>query len=230
MKGLFLIIALIASLTLQAQHKDNIWLRSTFTAQDKFGLIYDFELQHRLQPINNDNLPNHILLNSARLWIHYNINNKLKLSVSPIALFYHIQWKSLSNQDLQKIQTREYRNSIALNYQFFTRKKVNLYIRSAIAGRVFSNKSPQFRWRNRIGADWKINKKYTLKPFYEIFYQSQKDYFIPLEQMRFNFGLQRNFNKKFSIELAYMLLLKHNIYNANFLKEDNFIINLQYKF
>lgn len=229
-KQIYYILSFILLIsTNSVAQSNNLWLRTTFSIKDSLGIKYDVELQHRLQNSKSDELPKQNFLNSARVWMHYSPNEQLKISLSPLATFDHIQYKD-EDQPALKHHVMEYRNSLATEFQFVQQKTFTFYARTAIEGRFFSNREDQFRWRNRVGIDIKLTNKTTLKPFYEIFHQISKGKPLTLDQMRFNTSVKHQFFKIMSAEMGYLRLLKPNRNSGNLLGDNNLYFNLQYHF
>lgn len=63
--------------------------------------------------------------------MHYNPHQKLKLSVSPVAIFHHKQFKT-NGDSIIAINFKEYRNSVAAEYQFYSNNSIKIYGRSAL--------------------------------------------------------------------------------------------------
>lgn len=228
-KQIYYILSFILLIsTNSVAQSNNLWLRATFSVKDSLGITYDAELQYRLQTIATESIPKHPFLNSGRIWIQYPINEKLKISLSPVAFFDHIKYNNKDELYL-KSNITEYRNSLAAEYQFIQQKTFHLYARTAIEFRFFSNKKNEFRWRNRVGIDIKITNKTILKPFYEIFHKNSNSNSLILDQMRFNLSLKHQFSKKWIAELGYIDQLNPNQPMVKLERKPNIFINIQYK-
>lgn len=215
-----------ASMHVYAQ-SNHLWLRTTFSVKDSLGITYDAELQYRLQNSNENMFPTKNVLNSARIWMHYVSNEKLKISFSPIAIFDHIQYKN-EDQPSEKYQLREYRNSLATEYHFFEKELVDFYVRTAFEGRFLFQQKNQFRWRNRMGMDLKFNSKTSIKTTFEIFHIADNKTHFSLDQTRFSTSLKHKFSSSISLELGYIYLIKPNE-NAFYLDENNMFVNISYQ-
>lgn len=118
-KQIYHIISFILLISTNSVAQSNhLWLRTTLAVKDSLDITYEFEFQNRLQTIATESIPKHPFLNSGRIWIHYSINEKLNISLSPVAFFDHIKYKNKDELYL-KSHITEYRNSLAAEYQFF---------------------------------------------------------------------------------------------------------------
>lgn len=76
---------------------NHLWLRTTFSVKDSFGITYDAELQYRLDNSNENLFTTKNILNSTRIWMHYSPDKKWKISFSPLAYFYRTQFKRIDD-------------------------------------------------------------------------------------------------------------------------------------
>lgn len=219
-------IFLFTTIHVYAQ-SNNLWLRTTFSVKDSLGITYDTELQYRLQNNNENLFPNKNILNSARIWMHYSPNEKLKISFSPIAIFDHIQYKN-EDQPYEKYHLTEYRNSLATEYKLVEKEIVDIYARTAIEGRFFIGNNPKFRWRNRVGMDIKFNSKTSIKTNFEIFHVADNKTLFSLDQTRFSNSLKHKFSSNISLELGYIYLVKPTKNNFS-INENNALVNISYQ-
>lgn len=229
-KQIYYILSFILLIsTNSVAQSNNLWLRTTFSIKDSLGITYDTELQYRLQNSNENIFPNKNILNSARIWMHYVSNEKLKISFSPIAIFDHIQYKN-DDQPSEKYHLTEYRNSLATEYKLVEKEIVDFYVRTAVEGRIFTGNNAKFRWRNRVGMDIKLSSKTIVKQFYELFHQSENKTPLQFDQMRFNVSIIHQLKENLGIELGAIYLLKPDQTKLILDEEYNYYMNLNYKF
>lgn len=69
-----------------------------------------------------------------------------------------------------------------------------------------------------------------LKPFYEIFHQTNGQKALTIDQMRFNTTIKSQFNKNINLELGYIKLMKSSSVLHYLQSENNFIVNISYHF
>lgn len=222
-----LLVFFVNHFTIQAQSNNQLWQRTILSLKDSLGITYELEFQHRLQTIGTENIPKYPFLNSGRIWMQYSINEKMKISLSPMAFFNHIKYKNKDEVYL-KSHITEYRNSLAADYQFMQQKTFHLYARTAIEFRFLSNKKNEFRWRNRVGVDIKISDKTTVKPFYEIFYKNSTANSLIVDQMRFNLSIKQLISKKWIVEFGGIEQLNSNEQLQKLEKKANAFLNIQY--
>lgn len=202
---LFGAVGLCFAQNLQAQHHNNLWLRSTLTAQIAPKLAVDAEFQHRRQNgLEDKNRFAENLMFSYRTWINYQHSAAKKFSLSPLAYFSN--YKIIQQaQDDETAPKSEFRLSAAVDTQHELFKKIFITGRSAVEYRMFNTSAKLTRLRNRVGLRYDVSDKLKLGIYDELLfniYGTTPYYFFDHDRLGFSFTYQLLSDIK--VETGYM--------------------------
>lgn len=188
---------LISGADLFAQTSNELWTKINVTKTINQHLSLGMDLQHRRQNGMGKETKNPLeyqLLNGARLWIYYKLNNDWKLTVSPIALFENHTFINTSPGKKQSYELRAMMGTFK-DYPFGNLKNSNrlLYELSSIQFNT-ANKYLRHRYRLQTGFLFLIKKpgKKTSLNYYlvnELIYKTQKG-LAAFDQNRFYNGIK----------------------------------------
>ena len=225
------VIGLAIVQTLQAQHHNNMWFRSTLSipAGEKFKI--DVEFQHRRQSgFDNGNMFNKNLMFTYRNWVHYQHSKDLRFSVSPFAYFLH--YKVIQKQtDEAESPNNEVRFSAAAEWQHEILRKFYIVDRSAIEYRIFSNHQTDItRLRNRFGFRYDFAEKLKLGIFDEMLFNlSGTSHHHFFDHHRLGLNVEYKVIPKMKMDMGYMYISRLPLTSTAKIYESNFFLNLTYQ-
>jgi hypothetical protein len=229
---LFTAIGLSITQTLLAQQHYNVWFNSTLHIPINNKINIDHEFQHRRQNgLNNTNIFDKNLMFNYRIWGHYQLNEKIKFSVSPFAYFSH--YNIIQKEGDETIQpNNEFRFSIALKFQQKILKNLNLVERTAIEYRIFNNKHTDIvRLRNQIGLHYGFTKKLKLFVFDELLINVNCTSKITnFDHNRLGVYLEYQLFPHLQLDMGYMHTTPLPIAHTTKPKVSNTILKLTYQF
>jgi Protein of unknown function (DUF2490) len=210
----------------------NFWSKFSLSQPISKKWRAEIEFQHRRQ---NDfsqqkkDVLDENLLSSVRTWVHYQHNDDLSFSFSPLAKF----WQNsiiVEEEDKQKPQVSEIRFSIAADLKHEVVKKLWLIDRTSIEYRYFQNTSTNIiRMQNRFGFRYKFTEKWNLTCYNEVFLNLKGA--IPANFFDHNrIGLLLNYKptKNVRIETGYLYIARLPRNSNKILIENDFLINIYY--
>jgi hypothetical protein len=212
----------------------NSWTRISLSQPITEKWKAEAEVQHRRQ---NDfaqqtkNLFDEKLLNSFRVWAHYQYKDDLSFSISPFAYYWHNSI-ILQEEDKLKPQTQELRFSIAADLKHQISTKLWLIDRTCLEYRDFQHTDLDFiRMRNRFGLRYELNEKWNLTYFDEVFLNikgaNPANFF---DHNRLVLLLNYKPTKQLRMETGYIFIARLPRGTNEFLQENNFLLHLYYTF
>jgi hypothetical protein len=192
----------------------------------------DSEVQHRRQNgFENHNMLSDPLMYSFRTWIHYQYNDALRFSVSPIACFSNngiIQQK----EDEWSLPNHEIRFTAAIELQKPLVHKLHYIIRPGIEYRWFRERNDKIsRLRNKIGLRYEIGKKLNALVYDELLLNVSgvsSDHFF--DHNRVGFIIAYKVRENLKMDWGYMYIKRFPLNNVYDLYEHNFVLNLSLDF
>lgn len=212
-----------------AQEHYNSWFKTTMIVPINRNLKTDVEFMHRRQNgFDNGNLLGETLLYAIRPWLHYQLNENIKFSVSPIA--YFMNYKIIQSEaDESKIPGEEIRTTAAIELQKKLMKNLSVFNRNAGEYRNILNSNNITRLRNRLGIRCNLNPTSKIILFDEVLYNisgvSEGNFW---DQNRVNLSLERQFNHHLKLEFGYMYIKRYNA--KQHLSEHDVLVNFSYLF
>jgi hypothetical protein len=204
---------------LHAQTRVNAWMRTAVRWQMTGKLSAELELQLRRQQDNAGRLMEYPLMYSARAYLHYDMNRKLRLSLSPVAVFEHFTLRT----DGYISKAYEYRSALVAVWTEDISRDVKFFIRPAVEYRVFSNNKAQLRPRLQAGIKWQVLKWIAVRPYEEIMAgYSMDEGDIGCDQNRLGAGLMISAGKRIQLEPGYLHISLSNT------GEENIFLHLYY--
>ncbi len=213
--------------SLRAQYH-NAWFRATATYSINEKIKTDVELQHRRQSgWGNNNLLEKNLMFTMRNWVHYQHNKKLRFSVNPFTWFSHYRVIE-SEADEKRQPNREYRATVAFDWQNDLTQSLGIYNRSAAEYRIFmAHMQPITRVRHRIGLRYNVNSHLKLSVYDELFVNVagvERNHFY--DHNRMGSTIEYRISRIFKLEAGYIFADRLLTYHSYILKEHNFYLNL----
>lgn len=213
---------------LPAQQHRNAWMRATLSLPIGSKFKIDGEFQYRRQNgFDNLNCLDRPLMFSFRNWIHYQYNESVRLSFSPIAYFFHhkiIQQKT----DLAADPVKEVRVSAALDLQQKISNKLYIIDRSALEYRIFSNNNTNLtRFRNRLGIKYDLSTRFRSGFYNELLVNlSGNTAYYFFDHNRDVIFLDYTPHPGLRIETGYAYILRLPSNSVEKIKENNVFLNL----
>lgn len=213
-----------------AKQNTNLWLRSTITASMSKKIKTDFEYQHRRQNgWDNHNPVDHTLMNSFRIWTHYQHNDKIRFSAVPFSYFSNFRAiRKLADEDADP--RAEYRFGAAVEFQNTLAKKLNFSSRQLIEYRVFQKGQDNVtRLRNRLSLRYDFTKQLRLSVYDELFINlsgTQLEHFF--DHNRLGINLEYFIIPNFKVEAQYMYGTRLPLNNTEIFSEHNFLLYFTY--
>lgn len=215
--------------SVHAQEQYQLWFRSTLQVPIKKKIFLDIEFQNRKQnSYSSQNSFSKNKMYSFRTWGHYEFNNNLKFSISPLGIFSNYALID-ADTDLTWRPKLEYRISAALELKQKLHPTISLINRTAIEYRLFPKNQNKLRLRHRIGLKYQINTHIHIQVYDELFLN------IPLESMnnifdqnRLGVVLELTLNPQVKLDLGY---IRNNKVSSqiNNPKEHVLLANIWYK-
>jgi hypothetical protein len=204
---------------LHGQTRVNVWARTAARWQMTDKLSTELELQIRRQEDNGGEQMEYPLMHSARAYLHYDMNPKLRLSLSPVAVFEHFTLRT----DGYISKAYEHRSAIAAVWTEDICRDVKFFIRPAVEYRVFASNKAQLRPRLQAGIKWQALKWMAVKPYEEIMAgYTMEEGDIGCDQNRLGAGLMIAAGKRIQLEPGYLHISRSNT------SEENIFLHLYY--
>lgn len=208
----------------------NAWARTTLSYSVSPKIKIDGEFQHRRQSgFGNKDCLEDDLMYTLRSWIHYQHNESVKFSVSPVAYFSHhriIQQES----DVLADPVREIRFSAAADLQHELFRKFFVTARNAAEYRIFRNNTPDItRMRNRLGVRYDFMPGLKAGFYGELFVNlsgSATYYFF--DHKRKAFTLEYSLTPWIKVETGYIHIIRLPPGNLAKIRENNLFLNLTF--
>lgn len=228
--GIVLGMICMISSNMYAYQNTNLWLRGTVTAQISSKIRSDFEYQHRRQNgFENHNPFDHTLMNSFRIWTHYQHNDKIRFTISPFSYFTNYRAIRKVN-DIEADPRKEIRIGGAIELQHRLTKKLSILNREFVEYRIFLNGQDNVtRLRNRLGFRYDLSKKMKLFLFDELMVNlsgTTMEHFFDHNRLGLNF--EYTIVPSFKIDLQYMYATRMPSNNPVIFSEHNFLIYFTY--
>ncbi len=229
--SLLIILGFCLPQTIQAEPHYNAWFRSTLSVSPHAKFKLDAEWQHRRQNgYNNSNMLDKSLLLSYRTWVHYQHNEGIVFSISPIAYFSN---KSIINKPLD--EDASYRNEIrfsaAATLQHKLLEKLHIVDRAAIEYRIFEHVQPNItRLRNRLGLKYDFSEKIKLSVYEELLVNlsgTTPDHFLDHERLAVQ--VDYTLSPHLKIDIGYLHINRLPLNNPSKITEHNIFLNLRYQ-
>lgn len=228
--GIVLGMICIISSNLYAHQNTNSWLRGTLTTPITSKIRSDFEYQHRRQNgFENHNPFDHALMNSFRIWTHYQFNDKIRFTIVPFSHFSNFRAiRKLADEDVES--RKEYRFGAAIEIQNKLTKKLSILNREFVEYRVFQNgQNNVTRLRNRLGLRYDISTKTRLFLYDEVMVNlsgTTLEHFFDHNRLGLNF--EYTIVPSFKVDLQYMFATRLPLNNLEKFSEHNFLIYFTY--
>lgn len=213
-----------------AEQNINLWLRGTITAPITPKFKTDFEFQHRRQNgFDNHNPFDLRLMNSIRIWSHYQFNEKVRFTISPFSYFSNFRAVRKLSDEMAEPR-KEFRFGAAVELQNKLAKNLYLLNREFVEYRVFQNgQNNVTRLRNRMGLRYQVSKKTRFFLYDELMVNlsgiSMEHFF---DHNRLGFNIEQSIAPSFKVELQYMYATRLPLNNAEKFSEHNFLIYFSY--
>jgi Protein of unknown function (DUF2490) len=211
-----------------AQHHTNSWFKLYMTYRINGRLKVETELHHRRQNgFHNGNLLHNNLLNMGRVWLHYQANKNLLLSLSPFARFANYKVIQTKNDEtLQPVM--ETRLTAAMAWQPPIASKWHLLSRSAIEYRLF--KAPladMVRLRQKWGLRYDISPKVNLSVYDELLANlPDKSTHTFYDHNRIGTVLLYKCNDHCQIDIGFIHSYRRQRNTDNYWQEENILLGL----
>jgi hypothetical protein len=217
--------------TSNAQPHYNAWFRGTLSIPVHSKVKTDAEFQHRRQNgFENIYLLDKTLIYSFRSWVHYQHNDIVKFSISPLAWFSN-QKIIETKADESILPNSEIRFTAAAEIQKPFVKKIDYSIRSAIEYRLFQTGNDKItRIRNKLGLRYTLSAKVTMGIYDELlintFGISTNHIF---DHNRLGMIIEYKMTRNIKADFGYMYIHRLPLHNSYVLNENNFMINISYE-
>lgn len=213
------------------QPHQNAWMRATLSYDAGSKIKIDGEFQHRRQSgFENKDCLNEELMYTLRSWVHYQHNESVKFSVSPLAYFSHhriIQQEA----DLSSDPVREMRISAAVDLQHEIFTKFFLTDRNAMEYRIFQGSANNItRMRNRLGIRYDFMPRLKAGIYKEFFVNlSGTSTYYFFDHKRNVVFLDYTLMPGLKVETGYAYILRLPPGNLKKIKENNLYLNLTFQ-
>lgn len=205
-KILVLLSSLFSSVAI-AQTGLSMW--NGIAIEKELSKKFEFQMEEEIRLVDNVSRINSLL---TELGFKYKPNKYYRLGLS-YRLTYQPENGSLGNRITLSNEARYKIDDIALTY------RLNLQ-------QDFSNKNPiEYKIRNRLGLDYKINKHWEVGTAAELFYSIyyNRDAF---DRYRLKWGVDHRFNKHHSLGFTLIFQQEFNVPNP----ESDVILATKYKY
>jgi hypothetical protein len=224
-----LLIGFVHLQSIYSQEHTNAWLRSTLRLTLYHDKVYlDNEFQHRRQNgFGNNNPLDKSLLNSYRIWIHYQFNKNNKLSISPFS-YFSSHPLIVEQKDEQANIRSEKRFALAYLWTPNLTTKVKFIARTAIELRIFNNNF-LFRTRYRFGLTYQPFEKMRFVFYGESFLHCPSGFENNIfDQLRTVAMLECKISKSLKVELGFMPAFRQSTFYESKWYERNILAYLTY--
>lgn len=232
MKKFLLITLILFSRNAVAQHHFNAWFRASASYSFSSKFSSNVELQYRKQNgFGNENLCDKELMQSARLWFSYQQSKQILYAISPIAVFKHSRIIQLQEDELAT-PVRELRMTAMLKAQTALMPKLFFVTSSKAEYRIFDHQSKDIlRLRQLAGLTYQFNDKMEVFASDEIFLNASGASALHVfDQNRILFQFAFSPKPNWKLELGYIHINRLLSSSVDILDDENFFINLNYKF
>lgn len=207
-----LTVSILVPIEAHGQGRLNWWLRasSRIAITDKWSS--EVELQGRRQNDMSEHLMEYPLLYSVRAWLHYDISESLKVTVSPFAWFEHFSLREDGYID----KAHEYRFTAAISRTVVAGRSFKLYGRPAIEYRALQGKADEIRPRAQVGIIWQVGKSFAIRPYEEIMYTySTGSGKVAFDQNRLGAGFVLSLSRTLRTEAGLIHIVRASAYGEH---------------
>lgn len=213
-----------------AHQNANLWLKTTVSTPTFKKLKADIEYEHRRQSgFENHNPVDHTLMNSFRIWTHYQHNDKIRFTAVPFSYFSNFRAiRKLADEDADP--RGEYRFGAAVEFQNNLAKKLKFLSRQLIEYRVFQKgQNNVTRLRNRLGLRYDISPKTRVFLYDEVMVNlsgTTLEHFF--DHNRLGINLEYFIIPNFKVDAQYMYATRLPLNNTAIFSEHNFLLYFTY--
>jgi hypothetical protein len=228
-KPIIMIVLVILSIYSKAQIHYNAWFRGTLSYPLSEKVKVEIEFQHRRQNgYENKLMFDKNLMYSFRSWLHYQYNENVKLSLSPLAYFsnYKIIQQKVNESEAPNHEIR-FSGTIEMQQRIF--QQLYLVDRTAMEYRFFENTTNIVRFRNRIGLEYVLNKKMRFGIYDELFLNlrgTSTGHFFDHDRIGSYF--EYKITSSFKIGISYIHISRLPLTSEDRLYENNLLIHAAY--
>jgi hypothetical protein len=213
-----------------AQNHINSWLKAAVVWRINGRFKTEAEFHHRRQnAFGNRNMFSKNLLYLGRLWLHYQPNNNLTLSLSPFGTVVNYKVIQTKADEAQQ-PAKETRFTAAVAWQTAIHGKWQLQLRSIMEYRLFKN--PQFhiiRLRQRLGLRYQISPQLNLGLYDEVLANITDKYTHTFyDHNRIGTVLTYQCHQRFKIDMGYIHINRRQRNTDNAWQEENISLGFTY--
>lgn len=170
-------------------------------------------------------------MNSIRTWLHYECDKKMKISLSPIAIFNH---EAVINkkEDISKPSIHEFRATAAVELTQNLVSALSFQLRAGMEFRHFYNQTQeQCRMRYKLGLKYGMNSRWQFLMYEEMFSPiSDLDHSFLFDQNRTALLMVYRLTEHTKLETGYMYVNRVNQNTSNISIDHNILVHLYYNF